>query len=116
MRMYEVYKFKRQALGMTLKDTAEEAGCSTATVSSYENGKQISEIYVRAIRNAIDLAIDRLPDIERMKIIVLQQALCLADEPDDEKALRSCLHLQGRCSQLSIALEKALNVSRKENI
>lgn len=116
MKMYEVYRMKRQALRMSLKDVADAAGCSQATVSSYENGKQISEIYTRAIRNAVDLAIDRLPDIERLKILVLQQALCLADEENDEVALRSALHLSNRVAQLSITLEKSIYASRKGNV
>lgn len=116
MKMGEVYRFKRQSLGLTLKQVGELSGCSQAVVSSYENGKQISEIYARAIRNSIDLEIDKQPDIERFKILVLTQALCLADEEDDQKALRSCLHLQSRTAQLSICLEKACYASRKENV
>lgn len=115
MKLHEVYRFKRQALGLSQEEVGKLAGCKGACISNYESGKQISEMYSRAIKNAIDLEIDKLPDIERLKILVLQQAMCLADEENDEKALRSLLYLQNRISQLGISLEKAIHAARKGN-
>ena len=115
MKLHEVYRFKRQALGLSQEEISKLAGCTGSCVSNYESGKQISELYSRAIKNAIDLEIDKLPDIERLKILVLQQAMCLTDEGSDERALRSLLHLQSRISQLGICLEKAIYASRKGN-
>lgn len=53
LKPYEVCKIKREALGMTQAELATKVGCTNGTISTYEAGKEVSELVYKGISWAL---------------------------------------------------------------
>lgn len=60
MKREVAFKIQREAMGLTQKDIAEWAGVSLGTVSNYENGKDVRDIYVKQLEDTLRSTKDRI--------------------------------------------------------
>lgn len=86
VKMYEVYHAKRLALGMTQAQLAEKVGTTAATISSFENGAEVSTPVFNMIKIVIKREANSLPDIER-EIFNMRWRMNLLDGGDDKNEM-----------------------------
>ncbi len=53
VKFYDAMRIKREALMLTQADLANLVGCTAGTISSFENGKDISESIIKCIKYTI---------------------------------------------------------------
>lgn len=53
VKFCETMRIKREALMLTQTAFANIIGCTNATISAFENGKEVSETYVKCIKYTI---------------------------------------------------------------
>lgn len=111
MKMYEVCKCKRMALGMSQGELAELAGVSPSTISNFENGDVVSTSVLKNIKYSIDDHINRLDDIERNRVILVANALGLQYQIPQEQ-LRTLAYINQTNGKLSLAVMNALTKER----
>lgn len=80
----EVCKIKREALGLTQAELAAQVGCTGGTISSYESGKEVSELAYKGIGWAIKELESKLSpeDFNNYKLRI--GAECAIAEPNDK--------------------------------
>ena len=49
LKAYQVCKIKREALGLTQSELGGHVGCTGASISAYEAGKEVSELIYKGI-------------------------------------------------------------------
>lgn len=91
MRLCDVIKYKRQALGMSQEEFGNYIDVSQKTISKFENGEVMSDTVFNKIRTGAD---DYLASLSRDKYLNVQikwRALAL-DEMSDEEAAHFAEH------------------------
>ena len=81
MRMHQVYKIRREAMGLTQKDVALLANISNATVGKFENGDEVSAVYRDVIMRTIDNELNHLDKATYYRIMLTTNLLSLEGEP-----------------------------------
>ena len=112
MRLCEVIKYKRQALGMSQTEFGNSIGVSQNTISKFENGEVMSDTVFNKIRTGAD---DYLASLSRDKYLNVQikwRALAL-DEMSDEEQLLTLQNITLNASKLSMEITKRM-CERKE--
>lgn len=108
MKNYEVIKCKRQALGMTQAEFAERIGVSSATISNFEKGEEVSISVRNNIKYGIEALYRNLNRIEYHQALLISQALCLEYQTDEEK-LKSLYYMNMVMGNLGINITNALS-------
>ena len=85
MKICEVIKAKRNALGLSQVEFGNLCGLSGSAISSFESGKEVSELVFKSIKYGLDKYVSRLPKEECLRYQVVCKALILEKEPDEEK-------------------------------
>ena len=106
MKLGQVYRYKRIALGFCQNDVASLAGCSGGMISKFENGEVTDGVYFNAIRNAIDLEFSKLDSIQKRKADILVSAYRILEESDSNKLEASIYSLQITTGHLAADLLK----------
>lgn len=93
----EVCKIKREALGLTQAELASYVGCTGASISMYESGKEVSELVYKGIGWALkDLESKLSP--EKFNDYKLQVgADCVIAEPNDKVKVTKIHNLMFNC-------------------
>ena len=65
-RYSTIVKVKREEMRLTQYELAKEAGVSASTLSKFENGDEVSEVIVKAIRYSIRKLEDAMPEQRRL--------------------------------------------------
>ena len=65
-RYSTIVKVKREEMRLTQYELAKEAGVSASTLSKFENGDEVSEVVVKAIRYSIRKLEDAMPKQRRL--------------------------------------------------
>lgn len=114
MKMCDLYRIKRETMGLSQKKLADLIGISPGTISNFEASKKVNPAIFYAIRNAIDKEIDKLPEEERYTIVVLVAAYQMANESDRAKKRRGMLFMMKRATELLIFMDKDDEAKSKE--
>lgn len=105
MKMHEVIKCKRLALGMTQTEFGEYVGLSGGTISAFEAGKEVSQTVFTIIKYGMDKLLHELDPIEYQEVKLTSMAYGLAYESDSEKIM-TLQYMQIAAGKLSIGLMK----------
>lgn len=111
MKMYEVVKCKRQALGWSQTQLAEFVGVSPSTVSNYENGEYVSVSVDKNFKYSIDEYINRMSDIDRYQTILVANCLGLQYQSLQER-LRTLSYILITIGNLTKSIMNTLNGER----
>ena len=106
MRKYKVYKFKRQALGLTQVELANSAGMTANVVSRYEAGEEISEPYKIAINTVIDNLMRNLSETDYLQVQLHANMLQLNEEETDQDRLATLNYMAVYIGRLQLAIMK----------
>lgn len=90
VKFYETCRIKREALMLTQTAFANIIGCTAATVSSFENGKEVSETYIKCIKYTIRDLESKLNE-EELGPYKLRVATEMAIAETDEEARKEKL-------------------------
>lgn len=89
MKRHIAFKVSREAVGLTQTQAGKLAKVSAASISSYEAGKEISDVYVDAIEKALQAYKDKiypLHSVERSELqIHIYERLWEAAETTNDK-------------------------------
>lgn len=85
MKICDVIKCKRLALGMTQQEIADIVGVAATTISNFESGKEVSVPIFNGIKIGIENAIRELTREEYLQYSIVNHAYQLAYETDSEK-------------------------------
>lgn len=107
MRMYEVIKCKRLALGMSQAEFGAYVGVSGATISAFEAGKDVSQTVVTIIKYGMDKLLHELNPREYQEMLLVSMAFGMAYESDSEK-LKTLQYMQIAAGKLSVELMKTV--------
>lgn len=107
MRIYEAYKCKREALGMTQAEFGKIIGVDGNTISRFENGYEVSELTFNAIKLGIENYIKSLDSDTYIKTRILEAALYLRYENDMEK-LKTLAHMTTHAGKLQMSILKVM--------
>lgn len=105
MKMHAVYRYKREALGLSQRDVAELAEVSHSSVSNFENGGDISIPYYHAIIRAIDDEYAKLNKTDFLITMLTKDALSLSD-PRLEDKVKTLTYMQMNIAKLQLELMK----------
>lgn len=111
MKMYEVIKCKRMALGMTQSELADIAGVSANTISQFERGEVVHTATLKSIKYSVEEYINRLDDVNRYRVLLVSQALGLQYQIPQEQ-LRTLAYMNITNGNLSMAVMNTLNKER----
>lgn len=104
MRMYEIIKTKRMALGLTQSEVAELAGISSSTILNFEQGEEVSKPVYTCIRAVIDDQFRSLDKKEYLEATICMHAMQLGYASEDEKeAILSYIILHSSKLQLELS-------------
>ena len=106
MRRYKVYKFRRQALGLTQAELANSAGMTANVVSRYEAGEEVSEPYKIAMNTVIDNMMRNLSEIDHLQVQIHANTLQLMEEENDQDRLMTLNYLAVYIGRLQLAIMK----------
>ena len=106
MRRNKVYEVKRRALGLSQAEVGKLAGVSGPTVSSFENGKEISNVYANAICRAIDDEFAKLDRVQYMESMLTKQVFELAEVETEEEKSVTLAYIALWTSKLQLELAK----------
>ena len=112
MKMYEIIKCKRLAIGWTQAELAAMCGVSPSTISQFEQGELVSVSVHKNIVNTVDGYIRRLNDVERNRVFLVQNALGLSYQIPEEQ-IRTLAYMNINLGSLHIAVMNNLNAENK---
>lgn len=90
VKFCETMRIKREALMLTQTAFANIIGCTNATISAFENGKEFSETYVKCIKYTIKDLETKLTE-EELGPYKLRVATEMAIAENDEEARKEKL-------------------------
>lgn len=90
VKFCETMRIKREALMLTQTAFANIIGCTNATISAFENGKEVSETYVKCIKYTIKDLESKLTE-EEIGPYKLRVATEMAIAENDEEARKEKL-------------------------
>lgn len=90
VKFCETMRIKREALMLTQTAFANIIGCTNATISAFENGKEVSETYVKCIKYTIKDLESKLTEDE-IGPYKLRVATEMAIAENDEEARKEKL-------------------------
>lgn len=92
VKFCETMRIKREALMLTQTAFANIIGCTSATISAFENGKEISETYVKCIKYTIKDLESKLTEDEigpyKLRVAT-EMAIAETDEEARKEKLRT---------------------------
>ena len=80
----QVCKIKREALCMTQSELAQYVGCTGASISAYESGKEVSELVYKGIGWALKDLESKLSPAEFNDYKLRVGTECVINEPNDK--------------------------------
>lgn len=108
MKIYEAYKCKREALGMTQTEFGKIIGVDGNTISRFENGHEVSAPIFNCIKLGIENYIKNLDSESYIKTRILEAALYLQYENDMEK-LKTLAHMVTHAGKLQMSILKGMD-------
>lgn len=90
VKFCETMRIKREALMLTQTAFANIIGCTSATISAFENGKEVSETYVKCIKYTIKDLESKLTE-EELGPYKLRVTTEMAIAENDEEARKEKL-------------------------
>lgn len=100
MKLCLAYRCKREALGLTQAEFGKLVGVSSATISKFERGEELSPVVFNAIKNGVEEHI-RMFDRERyIEVRILENALALQYLTTKEEKMLTLAHMNIHCSKL----------------
>lgn len=99
------------ALGMSQNELAQLAGVSTSTISNFETGEVVSTPILKSIKFSLDEYINRLDDIERLRVTLVSQAIGLQYQIPQEQ-LRTLAYIELTNGNLNLAIMNKLTHER----
>lgn len=105
MRYCDVFKCKRLATGLTQQDVAEMVGVSSATISKFEQGEDVTTVVFNGIRNAMDNYLNSLDKIDYLSAQIKSQVLML-DYQSERDQLKSLNYITMNIGRYGIELHK----------
>lgn len=109
MKMHETIRCKRLALGLSQAEFGEIVGLSGATISTFENGKDVSKQVFNTIKYGLERHINTLSTEEYQEMLLVSMAYGLAYESDQEK-LKTLQYMTMAIGKLGVGLMKKTNV------
>ena len=102
MKMYEVYKCRRQALGWIREELAKRLDLKTGVIERYENGDKVPYCFEVAIRQTIDAEFTNVDSITHYKRRALELALQINSETEVERLLHDIGHMMVELGKLQM--------------
>ena len=112
MRLCEMIKYKRQALGMSQAEFGNFIGVHQNTISKFENGEVMLDTTFNKIKTGVDDYLASLNRDEYLTVQIKWRALAL-DEMSDEEKLLTLQNITLNVTKLSIEITKRM-CERKE--
>lgn len=106
MKYCDVLKCKRLGLDLTQTELGKLVGVSGATISSFENGEQVSPVIFNGIKYAIDNYTKSLPRQKMLIALIKTQIFSLDYEYDTKSKQTTLNHLIITIAKLNLELEK----------
>lgn len=112
LKLYVTAKIKREAMGLNQKEFADKVGVTNSTISSFENGNEVSELVVKCIKHTITELEAKMTgdELGQYKIRCATEMVCA--EPDDNAKLEKLNNLMFAATHYN----KYLLDKRKGNI
>lgn len=107
MKLYESYKCKRQALGMTQKEFGDIVGVDAATISKFELGNEVSTPVFNSIRYGAENYIKSLDREKYIETRIIEAALGLEYQSTDTEKLIALNHMSIHISKLTLDILKS---------
>ena len=104
MKSYEIYKCRRQALGLTKEQLAEKANLDVKLIEYYESGKRVSSYVVDQITKTLVYEFKNMDSITHYKRRILELALELNQETISEYALQQIDHMIVEAGKLQMSI------------
>ena len=104
MKSYEIYKCRRQALGLTREQLAEKANLDVKLIEYYEDGKRVSSYVKDQITKTLVHEFQDMDSVTHYKRRILELALELNQEIVSEYALREIGHMMVEAGKLQMAI------------
>lgn len=104
MKRYEVYKCRRQALGLTREQLSEIIDVRVGVIERYESGEMVPRCFEMAIRQAIDdefTAVDRMTHYKRR---ILELGIQLNYEQETERILHDIGHMMVELGKMQMEI------------
>ena len=100
MKKYDVNRLKRQVLGLSQKEVADKAGCSSCTISQYESGDGgISPMALRCIEWAYEELWHDVKKYDENKNQIALEGLVLLECTKPVETFMCLQHLMYRISK-----------------
>ena len=104
MKSYEVYKCRRQALGLTKEQLAEKANLDVKLIEYYEEGKKVASYVTEQITKALVHEFQNMDSVTHYKRRILELALELNQETVSDYALQEIGHMMVEAGKLQMAI------------
>jgi len=102
MKVNEVYRCRRQALGWSKEDLAKRLDLKTGVIERYENGDKVPYCFEVAIRQTIDAEFIKIDSITHYKRRALELALQINSETEVERLLHDIGHMMVELGKLQM--------------
>lgn len=87
MKISDAIKCKRLALNMTQAELAKLLGVSSATISKFEKGEELSPVMYNTIRQGVDNYIRTFEPTKYIETRILEAAFCLEYKTGEERLI-----------------------------
>lgn len=101
MKIYEQYKIKRQALGMSQQEFAAIAEVDEGSISLFEKGERIQPWVYEKIKYNVEMYIRNFDRKKYLTTRIIEETLMLQQESEDEH-LKTLSHLMIHVSKLNM--------------
>ena len=102
MKVNEVYKCRRQALGWSKEELAKKLEMRVGVIENFENGIRIPYCFEAAIRETIDREFREVPSMIHYKRRILELALQINSETEVERLLHDIGHMMVELGKLQM--------------
>ena len=104
MKYYEVYKCRRQALGLTKAKLAEMTGLREGVIDRFEKGERIPYCFEVAIKETVDAGFKNVDSMTHYKRRILELAIQLNYETEIERSLHDIGHMMVEAGKLQMEI------------
>lgn len=104
MKQYEVYKCRRQALGLTKEKLADKIDVKPGVIDRFESGERIPRCFEMAIKNAIDSEFTNVDSMTHYKRRILELAIQLNYENETERTLHDIGHMMVELGKMQMEI------------
>lgn len=93
MKCYEVYTARRKALKLTQLELSKLADIRLLDVVNFEKGELVDKEVFNKIKDTIYLKFKSLDYVDHVKARIIETALRISDETDNDQLLKDISHM-----------------------